>query len=135
MIPEIILWNQILERIQKVFWKDVIIINSTIPDAKKTKYFLDILHNKAKIILWTRSALFYPYNNLGLVIMDEEHDDSYISDNSPRYNSGTIADEIADLTGIKLIRASGTPSIKSMYQGIKWKYEVINLLEKYKKEG
>lgn len=132
LIPEIILWNQILERVQKIFWKDVIIINSTVSEAKKTKYFLDILHNKAKIIIWTRSSIFYPYNNLWLIIMDEEHDNSYISDNSPRYNSLEITDKIAELNpDIKLIKASWTPDINSMYYWLKGKYEVINLLEKY----
>lgn len=132
LIPEIILWNQILERVQKIFWKDVIIINSTVSEAKKTKYFLDILHNKAKIIIWTRSSIFYPYNNLWLIIMDEEHDNSYISDNSPRYNSLEITDKIAELNpNIKLIKASWTPDINSMYYWLKGKYEVINLLEKY----
>lgn len=132
LIPEIILWNQILERVQKIFWKDVIIINSTVSEAKKTKYFLDILHNKAKIIIWTRSSIFYPYNNLWLIIMDEEHDNSYISDNSPRYNSLEITDKIAELNpNIKLIKASWTPDINSMYYWLKGRYEVINLLEKY----
>ena len=132
LIPEIILWNQILERIQKVFWKDVIIINSTVAEAQKTKYFLDIFHNKAKIILGTRSAIFYPYNNLWLIIMDEEHDTSYISDNSPRYNSLQVLDKIAELKPeIKLIKWSWTPDINSMYLWLKGKYEVINLLEKY----
>lgn len=133
LIPEIILANQILERIQKVFWDDVIIINSTVAEAKKTKYFLDIMHNKAKIILWTRSALFYPYNNLWLIIMDEEHDNSYISDSSPRYSVLELTDKIAELNpNIKLIKASWTPDINSMYYWLKGKYEVIHLLEKYK---
>lgn len=131
LVPEIILWNQLLDRVQKVFWKDVILINSTVSEAKKTKYFLDILHDKAKIILGTRSALFYPYSNLWLIIMDEEHDSSYISDNAPRYKWVETANKIADLTWCKLILASGTPSIKSMYEWLHWKYEVITLLEKF----
>lgn len=132
LIPEIILWNQTLEKIKKFFWKDVIIINSTITETKKTKYFLDIYHNKAKIILWTRSALFYPYNNLWIIIIDEEHDNSYISDQPPRYNAIEIWEKINELSNIKLLLASWTPSINSMYKWIKGKYKVINLLEKFK---
>jgi primosomal protein N' (replication factor Y) len=142
LIPEIILWNQILDKIKEVFWKDVIIINSTITEAQKTKYFLDILHNQAKIILWTRSALFYPYdNNLWLIIIDEEHDNSYISEKAPRYNAVEVAEKIAEISWklkaeswkeIKLLLASGTPSINSMYNWVKGKYELINLLEKYR---
>jgi primosomal protein N' (replication factor Y) len=135
LIPEIILWNQTLEKIKKVFWNDVIIINSTVSEAKKTKYFLDILHNKAKIILWTRSALFYPYDNLWLIIIDEEHDNSYISEKAPKYSSVEVAEKIVEISwkeGVKLLLASGTPSIDSMYFGVKGKYELVSLLEKYK---
>jgi primosomal protein N' (replication factor Y) len=133
LIPEIILWNQTLEKVRKIFWNDVIILNSTVSEAKKTKYFLDILHNKAKIILWTRSALFYPYNNLWLIIVDEEHDNSYISEKSPKYNSIEIAEKIVEFNWeeTKLLLASGTPSINSMYFGVKGKYELITLLKKY----
>ncbi|MDD3145377.1 MAG: DEAD/DEAH box helicase family protein [Candidatus Gracilibacteria bacterium] len=132
LIPEIILGNQIFTKIKKVFGNDVIILNSTISEAVKTKYFFDIYHNKAKIILGTRSALFYPYNDLGLIIIDEEHDNSYISDQSPRYNAVEISNKISDLNNSKLLLASGTPSINSMYKGIKKEYNLLNLLEKYK---
>lgn len=131
LIPEIILSNQLSEKIINVFWNDVLIINSTVTDATKTKYWLDINSQNAKIIIWTRSALFYPYNNLWLIIIDEEHDNSYISDSTPRYNTIEVANKITELNWNKLILASGTPSIKSMYKWIKWEYEVINLLEKY----
>ncbi|MFK7780538.1 MAG: DEAD/DEAH box helicase family protein [Candidatus Gracilibacteria bacterium] len=131
LIPEIILTNQLSEKIINVFGNDVLIINSTVTAATKTKYWLDINSGNAKIIIGTRSALFYPFNNLGLIIMDEEHDNSYISDSSPRYNTVEVANKITELNGNQLILGSGTPSIKSMYKGIKGKYKVINLLEKY----
>jgi len=132
LIPEIILTNQISERLKKYFWNDLIILNSTVSEAKKTKYFLDIFENKAKIIIWTRSALFYPFADLWLIIIDEEHDNSYISDQTPRYNSIEIANKITDLVWNKLLLASGTPSINSMYKAISWNYKLLNLLEKFK---
>ena len=135
LIPEIILTNQLAEKIINVFWKDVLIINSTITDATKTKYWLSINNQDAKIIIWTRSALFYPYNNLGLIIIDEEQDNSYISDSTPRYKSIEVAEKITELNWNKLILASWTPSINSMYKGIKWDYDVINLLEVYNKKS
>jgi primosomal protein N' (replication factor Y) len=131
LIPEIILWNQTLDKIKEVFWNDVIILNSTVSAAKRTKYFLDILHNKARIILWTRSALFYPYNNLWIIIIDEEHDNSYISEQSPRYNTIELAEKISEFWSIKLLLGSWTPSINSMYKAVKEEYELVNLLEKY----
>lgn len=131
LIPEIILTNQLSKKINKVFWDKVIIINSTVTDANKTKYWLDINNSNAKIIIWTRSAIFYPYNNLWLIIIDEEHDNSYISDSAPRYNTIEVAEKITELNWNKLILASGTPSIKSMYRALKGEYSLVNLLEKY----
>ncbi len=131
LIPEIILTSQIWEKIKEVFWEEVLLITSTTTDATKTKYWNLIKKQKAKVVLWTRSALFYPYSNLWLIIVDEEHDHSYISDSSPRYNTTEIVWKISELLNIKVVLASWTPSIKSMYEGMKGKYEVVNLLEKY----
>ena len=131
LIPEIILWGQIGDRIKQVFWEEVIVINSTVTEATKTKYFLWIRSWKIKIVLGTRSALFYPYNDLWVIIVDEEHDGSYVSDSAPRYHWVEVAEKISELTWCKLLLASGTPSVKSMYRGVKWEYEVLNLLEKF----
>lgn len=133
LIPEIILTNQINKRLIEHFWENIVIINSTITDANKTKIFSDIYLWEAKIIVWTRSALFYPYKNLWLIIVDEEHDNSYISDNSPRYNWIEIANKITELNKSKLLLASWTPSIESMYKTFTGEYKLLNLLEKYKK--
>ncbi len=131
LIPEIILTNQLSSKIKDVFGKDILIINSTISDSTKTKYWLDINNINAKIIVWTRSAIFYPFNKLWLIIIDEEHDNSYISDSSPRYNTIEVAEKITELNWNKLLLASGTPSIKSMYKAVKWEYKLINLLKRY----
>lgn len=131
LIPEIILSSQLALRIKTVFWDDVELINSSITEANKTKIYNNIYTWNSKIIVWTRSALFYPYNNLWLIIMDEEHDNSYISDNSPRYKSLDIIEKISDLNNIKVLFWSWTPSIETMYKWVKWDYELINLLEEY----
>ena len=131
LIPEIILGNQIGERMQKVFWEDILVISSTVTEAKKTQYWVDIKSWNAKIIIGTRSALFYPYSNLGMVIVDEEHDQSYVSDSAPRYSSIDIVSEISNTLDIPIILASGTPSVTSMYKAMKGEYQLVNLLEKY----
>ena len=133
LIPEIILSNQLSTKIKKSFWDDVIIINSTVSAAKKTEYWMDIYTWKAKIIVWTRSALFYPYNNLWIIIVDEEHDNSYISDQAPRFHSLDVVNKISDLLHIPLLLASWTPSVTTMYKSIKWEYKQVTLLEKYKR--
>ncbi len=133
LIPEIILNNQIWEKIISTFGDDnVIIINSSITDTKRQKYFLDILNWKAKIIIWTRSALFYPYKNLELIIMDEEHDNSFNSDKSPRYKTKEIIQKMLELNpNIKVLLGSWTPSVNSMYKWVKGEWNLVNLLEKF----
>lgn len=131
LIPEIILTNQIWERLKKYFWEDIIILNSTVSEAKKTEYFLNIEKNKAKIIIWTRSAIFYPFSDLWLIIVDEEHDNSYISDQSPRYNSLEVVEKFSEINWNKLVLASWTPSINSMFKAINGEYKLLNLLEKF----
>lgn len=131
LVPEIILTNQIYDRIKKVFWNDVLVLNSTVPEAKKTLYFELIHQNKAKVIVWTRSSIFYPYNNLWIIIIDEEHDNSYISDNSPRYDAVEIAQKISDLNNIKLLIWSWTPKVNHFYSALKWDFEVLNLFQEF----
>lgn len=131
LVPEIILTNQIFERFKEIFWNDVIIINSSISEATKTKNRIDIYNNNAKIIIWTRSALFYPYKNLWIIIIDEEHDLSYKSETSPRIDAREVAIEICKLNNSRLVLASWTPSIKNMYRAIKWDFEIINLLKEF----
>ena len=131
LIPEIILTNQLATRIKDIFWNDVLIINSTISDAIKTKNWVNIYNWNAKVVIWTRSALFYPYRDLWLIIIDEEHDNSFISDSQPRYNAIEVAEKISELHNSKLVLWSGTPSIKSMYKWVTWEYELIYLLNKF----
>ena len=131
LIPEIILTNQLESRLKKVFWENILTINSSITEANKTKAWISIYSWNAKIIIWTRSSLFYPYNNLWLIIIDEEHDNSYISDQAPRYNSIEIAEKITELSWNTLLIASWTPSINSMYKWVKGEYKLLELLEKF----
>lgn len=131
LIPEIILTNQLELRLKQVFGDNILTINSNITEANKTKAWFSIYSWNAKIIIWTRSSLFYPYNNLWLIIIDEEHDNSYQSDQAPRYNSIEIANKITDLNWNKLLLASWTPSINSMYSAIKGDYKLLKLLKKF----
>lgn len=132
LIPEIILSSQIYERIKSVFWDNVILLNSSVSNWKKLKYYNDIYTWNAKIIIWTRSSLFYPYSNLWIIIMDEEHDSSYISEVSPRYNSIDIIEFLSDDLWIKVLLWSWTPSINSIYKWLKWDYKLVNLLDEFK---
>ncbi len=133
LLPEIILNNQIFERLKEVFWNDILIINSSITESQKYQARKDIYQNKAKIVVWTRSSLFYPYSNLWLVIVDEEHDASYKSEKTPKLDIREVLEQMKNYLDFKLIFASGTPSIKTMYKWLKKQYKIVNLLEEFKK--
>jgi len=131
LVPEIVLTQQLYKRIKEVFWNNIIIINSNINEKQKANNWYNIDSWNAKIIIWTRSAIFYPYNNLWIIIIDEEHDLSYISDKTPKYHTIKIAEKISELNWNTLLLWSGTPSIISMYKVFTKKYKIVNLLNKF----
>lgn len=133
LIPEIILTSQIGEKLQKYFWKDIIFIHSHISPLKKIQYYRDIASGDAQIIIWTRSALFYPYHSLKYIIIDEEHDKSYISDTSPRYHTKTLALKMSEIYRSSLLLWSWTPNLDSLYRWLQGEYHFFQLLESYKK--
>jgi primosomal protein N' (replication factor Y) len=116
LMPEISLTPQMEKRLEEVFDSSVAIWHSKVT-AKRKKEILNKLQNgDIKLIAGARSALFLPYNNLGLIIVDEEHDNSYKSDTTPRYNAKDLAIFIAKKFDLRLILGSATPSINSFYK-------------------
>ncbi len=131
LIPEIILTSQIGERVREVFWEQVILLHSGVSQAKKTQYWCDIAAWNAKIIVGTRSSLFYPYTHLASIIIDEEHDASYISDSAPRYHAREVAEKMSELWDIELILGSGTPKVETFYRALQREFQLHQILEKY----
>ena len=116
LMPEISLTPQMEKRLKEVFDSSVAIWHSKVT-AKRKKEILNKLQNgDIKLIAGARSALFLPYSNLGLIIVDEEHDNSYKSDTTPRYNAKDLAIFIAKKFDLRLILGSATPSINSFYK-------------------
>ena len=116
LMPEISLTPQMEKRLEEVFDSSVAIWHSKVT-AKRKKEILNKLQNgDIKLIAGARSALFLPYSNLGLIIVDEEHDNSYKSDTTPRYNAKDLAIFIAKKFDFRLILGSATPSINSFYK-------------------
>ena len=116
LMPEISLTPQMEKRLKEVFDSSVAIWHSKVT-AKRKKEILNKLQNgDIKLIAGARSALFLPYSNLGLIIVDEEHDNSYKSDTTPRYNAKDLAIFIAKKFYLRLILGSATPSINSFYK-------------------
>lgn len=128
LMPEISLTPQMESRLKSVFGDLVCIWHSKISKAKK-KEILANIHN-FKIFIGARSALFLPIENIGLIIVDEEHDEAYKSNSSPRYNASHCCIYLANKQNIKLILGSATPSLNSYYN-FKQNDEVFRLKGRY----
>jgi len=126
LMPEISLTPQMEKRLRAYFGDRVAMWHSKLSKKKKTQILKDIDSGEIKIIAGARSALFTTLNNIGLIIVDEEHDDSYKAMTRPRYHARDIALLIGDKIGAKVVLASATPSITTYY-----KYKVIKLDRAY----
>lgn len=116
LLPEISLTPQMEKRLQKVFDDKVAIWHSKITKTKKQSIIQNLLNGKIKLIAGARSALFLPFENLGLIVVDEEHDDSYKSEQKPRINVKDLCIYIAKSHKIKVVLGSATPSLNSFYK-------------------
>lgn len=113
LMPEISLTPQMQKRLEKVFDKSVAIWHSKITKKRKTQILEGLQNGEIKLIAGARSALFLPYSNLGVIVVDEEHDDSYKSDSKPRLNTKDLAIYIAKKFDIQLVLGSATVSSTS----------------------
>lgn len=116
LMPEISLTPQMEKRLEEVFDSSVAIWHSKVTTKRKKDILNKLQNGDIKLIAGARSALFLPYSNLGLIIVDEEHDNSYKSDTTPRYNAKDLAIFIAKKFDLRLILGSATPSINSFYK-------------------
>ena len=113
LVPEISLTPQILEAVTIRFGKTVAVLHSGLTQSQKLSEWKRILKNEARIVIGARSAVFAPVQNLGLIIIDEEHDSSYKSNNTPRYHARQVAMYRATKLKIPLLMGSATPSVES----------------------
>lgn len=116
LMPEISLTPQIEARLKKVFGQKVGIWHSKITQRKKKEMLLKLAQGQIRVIAGARSALFLPIVSLGLVVIDEEHDDAYKSQMRPRYNARDVALYLGAKNEIKIILGSATPSLNSYYR-------------------
>ncbi|MES2215136.1 MAG: primosomal protein N' [Pseudomonadota bacterium] len=127
MLPEIALSRQIIDRFKERFGFDPDIWNSSISPAKKRKLLGRILEGDAKIVIGTRSALFLPYKNLRLIVVDEEHDQSYKQEDGVLYNARDMAVMRGAIMGHSIVLGSATPSIETLYNVSIGKYNLVTL--------
>ncbi len=132
MLPEIALTAQVIRRLQKHFGGYILIYHSKFSQNERVEIWNKVKSGEARIVLGARSALFLPFNNLGLVICDEEHDTSYKQqDPAPRYHARDAAVYFASLFSAKVLLGSATPSIESYYNAATGKYVLVELNERY----
>ena len=134
MLPEISLTPQMVFRLQSRFGKNVTVYHSKFSIHERTEVWNNVLNNssKARVVVGTRSAIFLPFYQLGLIIIDEEHELSYKQfDPAPRYHARDSAIILSQIYGAKILLGSATPSIESSFNLMKAKFGGVQLNERY----
>ena len=127
LVPEISLTTQMVERLYNTFGSSVAILHSGLSDGEKYDEFTKINKNEVKVVVGTRSAIFAPLKNLGLIIIDEEHSTTYKQESTPRYNAIDIAKWRGEYNNCPLILGSATPSLESFARAKKNVYTLLRL--------
>ena len=133
LVPEIALTTQLTRRLQDVFGSKVIIYHSRFSDLERVKVWRSMLSDhEPRVIIGARSSLFLPFASLGLVIVDEEHEQSYKqADPAPRYNGRDLALVLAGMHGAKTLLASATPSVETYHKALEGRYGLVTLDKRY----
>lgn len=136
LLPEIALTSQIIHRLKAVFGERVGVYHSKFPDNERVEVYQKLLNHqeaeKFQVILGVRSSIFMPFSKLGLVIVDEEHENTYKQfDPAPRYNARDAAIMLARMHGAKTLLGTATPSIESYYNAKRGKYGLVELMTRY----
>ncbi|MBZ0246119.1 MAG: primosomal protein N' [Cyclobacteriaceae bacterium] len=132
LIPEIALTTQIVQRLKKIFGAEMGVYHSKFSDNERVEVWNGILSGKFQLVVGVRSSVFLPFDNLGLVIVDEEHDSSYKqNDPAPRYQARDLALVMAHQHHAKVILGSATPSAESFFHSLQGRFKLISLNERF----
>lgn len=130
LIPEIALTYQTLLRFYRRFGDRVSVMNSTLSAGEKYDQCQRAKKGEIDVIIGPRSALFTPFPRLGIIVIDEEHENSYKSESSPKYHARETAEEIARLHGASVVLGSATPSLEAYYRAERGEYKLFTLKER-----
>ena len=139
LVPEIALTTQLTDRLRAVFGDQLVVYHSRFSNAERVEIYNTIKENNSefkiqnsKLILGARSAIFLPFKDLGLIIVDEEHEPSYKQqDPAPRYHARSAAIMMAHWYGAKVLLGTATPSIESYYNALTGKYGLVEMKERF----
>lgn len=127
LVPEIALTPQMIARVRNRFGDIVGVFHSMLSEGEKHDVFREIKEGNVRVVIGTRSALFLPFTSLGLIVIDEEHEMSYRSEMTPKYDSIEVARYMAYKQGVTVLLASATPSISDYYRAEKGEYDLLTL--------
>lgn len=127
LVPEISLTAQVVNQFYERFGDEVAVFHSALSPGEKYDEYLKIYNKEVKIVVGTRSAIFVPLENIGIIIIDEEHSDSYKQDNNPRYQALDMAKFRSEYHNCPLILGSATPTLESYARAKKGVYKLLNL--------
>ena len=127
LVPEIALTPQMVRRMTERFGSNIAIYHSRLSDQQRYEQYQLVASHQVKIVIGTRSAVFMPFDNLGLIVMDEEHDHSYKQDVTPKYNCRDVAIKRAQTHHCKVILGSATPTLESYARALKNVYQLVRL--------
>ena len=133
LVPEIALTTQLTTRLKRVFGKRLGVYHSKFSDAERVEIWNNVLNDKTyDVIIGVRSSVFLPFRQLGLVIVDEEHETSYKQyDPAPRYHARNAAIMLASMHGAKTLLGTATPSIETYYNALSGKYGLVELNQRH----
>lgn len=130
LVPEIVLTGQLVMSFKQYFADDVAVIHSRLSVNERNDTFWRIRTGQVGVIIGARSALFAPFESLGLIVMDEEHDASYKQDESPRYHAHDVAEKMAQIYNAVFLLGSATPSLESFYKAQNGEYVLLTMKER-----
>lgn len=132
MLPEIALTTQIVQRLRKIFGNTMGVYHSRFSDNERVEVWNGILSGRFRFVIGVRSAVLLPFDNLGLIIVDEEHDGSYKQQEpAPRYHARDVAIMLGQMHHAKVLLGSATPAVESLYQAYRGKYKLVRLHKRF----
>lgn len=132
LLPEIALTGQMIDRLQIYFGNQIIVYHSKFNDNERAEIWQKVLNNEVKIVLGARSSIFLPFDNLGLIIVDEEHEASFKQyDPAPRYNARDLAIILGNISKAKVLLGSATPALETYFNALSNKFGLVKLTTRY----
>ncbi|HHZ02847.1 MAG TPA: primosomal protein N' [Tissierellia bacterium] len=132
LVPEISLTAQTIDRFEKRFGNKIALFHSKLSKREKFIQWNRVYNREADIVIGARSAIFAPIQELGVIVIDEEHEESYISSTSPKYDTREVAIKMAYMLGGKVVLGSATPSLSTYYMAMKGKIELLEMKNRVK---